>query len=146
MDDILVSIDNTACMHSPAETASLLLAGPPGSFVSVRVQRGAIQHDFLLRRTFKLADDTPASKHRQWSKSEVALSAEDAPAHAVGVDEVQNSLSVSSDQSVRYFGPEAVRGILRGGLPAAVPGNPPASCPESACCADFCRSQTCTHP
>jgi hypothetical protein len=131
MDDILVSIDNTPCMHSPAETASLLLAGPPGTFVSVRVQRGAIQHDFLLRRTFKLVDDTPASKHRQWSKSEAALSEEDTPTHAVGVHEVQDSQSMSSDQSSRLFGPAAVRGILRGGLPAAVPGNPPA--PSPAC-------------
>jgi len=116
MDDILVSVDDMPCMHSPADTASLLLAGPQGSFVSVRVQRGGIQHDFLLRRTFKLADDAPASKHEQWSKCETALSAEDVPTPAVGVDEVRSCLSVSPSQSGLSLGPVR-RGILKSGRP-----------------------------
>ena len=116
MDDILVSVDNTPCMHSPAETASLLLAGPPGTFVSVRVQRGGIQHDFLLRRTFKLADDAPASKHEQWSKCEAALSAEDVPALAVGTDELHDCLSESPSQSGQVLGPAPRRGILKSGI------------------------------
>ena len=115
MDDILVSVENTPCMHSPTETASLLLAGPQGSFVSVRVQRGGIQHDFLLRRTFKLADDAPASKHAQWSKCETALSAEDVPAPAAGVDDVRGCFSVSPSQSGQSLGPALRRGILKSG-------------------------------